>query len=1030
MTKFIRVAGLLIGSAIFGIATASAGILDPRLANLAASPASQVRSLPEAFLPAPPNPFSPRLNITGRVQVYILPVSPTAPLPVTQEIAALDAIKIKPSPLLHLIQAWVPVSELHSLASLPDVGRVTVPAYAAIHPPIGSGQLPFPISNQVATGLAIDAAAVQAMQANLLQNVNAIGTGIKIGVISDDNSGLAASQAAGYLPANVWSDPTYPGTTATPGDPAEGTAMLEEVHAMAPNASLGFCGPATSADFVTCYQDFVSWGANIIVDDLGFPGTDMFTIGFANDGSFAYSIAQITQANPKIAFVSASGNDSQDYFQAPYIADPACTINGINYSSCMDFGTALGGSSANAIQVTFYTTNAFNPIMEWNDPLGSSPDQFILYLVNASGAVLAKSSSGTTADGRPGVALSYTPATAGESDYIEVACQSCANPVTLKIMGWGDGAVQFFDGTAGSVQAGQKVAAGVIATAAVGVTTSNPLAVNLEPFSAIGPFLYGDFGATATLSKPDLTGVDDVTVSGAGGFGGGPTPTGVQFCGTSATSPNVGALIADMMSADPGQPASFYETALENAASQTVFGTTPSTACDPNGNYLVTGYNTASAGAGLAQGFAALKSFFTFPSTSVTAPIQVADGTSGSYTLPVNLGIPFTAAVMAGTNAAVASNCKWSAGTATASSATVKVTFPSAGSYTVTVNCPDSQGILDPTPPTVNVTAKNIPPPTVAISGNSQSSFNLTLTGYEPLTMTASSSNQTIISNSGITFFNGCGTSTLNCSAALSPAAQANGSTTITITATDPFGQTGNASISETYAPPKSGGGGSMGWLVLIPLGGLVLLRSHMRRQRGRRNAALLSIGMLCLLTFGSTHAGTLDPRLAALISKATPAPHAASARQTQNPFAPRVDSSGRVQVYILPDSPTAAFPGNAELAALGAMSIKPSEALHLVQAWVPIGSLRAIAALPDVGRVTVPTYAVPQRATVNSNGEGSPTKRTGGGSVSAVTLLFLSAMLVSSRLFMTDQAKFFGNRRSRSGSEGHGSTRSRCRTS
>ncbi len=49
MTKFIRVIVLLIASAIFGIATASAGTLDPRLANLVAGPAPQVRSLPEAF---------------------------------------------------------------------------------------------------------------------------------------------------------------------------------------------------------------------------------------------------------------------------------------------------------------------------------------------------------------------------------------------------------------------------------------------------------------------------------------------------------------------------------------------------------------------------------------------------------------------------------------------------------------------------------------------------------------------------------------------------------------------------------------------------------------------------------------------------------------------------------------------------------------------------------------------------------------------------------------------------------------------
>src|SRR4029079_4146382 len=59
------------------------------------------------------------------------------------------------------------------------------------------------------------------------------GTGIKIGVLSDGVTNLAASQAAGDLgPVTV-----LPGQTGT-GD--EGTAMLEIVHDLAPGAQLFF----------------------------------------------------------------------------------------------------------------------------------------------------------------------------------------------------------------------------------------------------------------------------------------------------------------------------------------------------------------------------------------------------------------------------------------------------------------------------------------------------------------------------------------------------------------------------------------------------------------------------------------------------------------------------------------------------------------------------------------------------------------------------------------------------------------------
>lgn len=107
------------------------------------------------------------------------------------------------------------------------------------------------------------------------------------------------------------------------GTGLEGTAMLEEVHAMAPGATLGFCGPLTTVDFLTCYQDFSKWGANVIVDDLGFFFVDGFSIGDTADGSFASGVDAFIRAHPAIAITSSAGNDDQDYFQATYTPGPA-----------------------------------------------------------------------------------------------------------------------------------------------------------------------------------------------------------------------------------------------------------------------------------------------------------------------------------------------------------------------------------------------------------------------------------------------------------------------------------------------------------------------------------------------------------------------------------------------------------------------------------------------------------------------------------------------------------------------------------
>ena len=54
-------------------------------------------------------------------------------------------------------------------------------------------------------------------------------------------------QARGELPAAV--QVLYPAGNSTPVSADEGTALLEEIHAVAPGANLVFCGPSTFVDF-------------------------------------------------------------------------------------------------------------------------------------------------------------------------------------------------------------------------------------------------------------------------------------------------------------------------------------------------------------------------------------------------------------------------------------------------------------------------------------------------------------------------------------------------------------------------------------------------------------------------------------------------------------------------------------------------------------------------------------------------------------------------------------------------------------
>lgn len=649
--------------------------------------------------------FAPRVDGSGRVEVYLHYAAEAGP-PTSPALDALGARDVRVSPALGVVQLWIPVAELAELAAVPGVGRVTVPAYArVISPPTANqpSQAP-PAASAPSSGLQIDSIAVSAMQADRLQNVGDIGAGVKVGVLSDGVSGLSDSQNAGYLPADVHVDPNYPGSG------AEGTAMLEIVHAMAPGAELAFCGPQTTVDFLQCYADLEGWGAKVIVDDLGFPGVDYFASD-STPQSLNAAVAQFAAQHPTVALVSAVGNDAQDWFQAPYTGHAGTSINGTHYNSIMDFGAAVGQGSQTRLPVTLFASAPLLGVAEWNDPVGTDPDRFDLYLVDQNGNVVAAPTPTTSDDGRPTSYFTFTASSTG-TDYLELACSSCTstndyNPVTVKLTTWADGGARFqapYD-TSGSITPGQKAPTGVLAIAAAGALSVSPLQIGMEAYSGTGPYLYGDYGATNTRPKPDLTGLDGVLVSGAGGFLGGGS-SGVTFCGTSAATPNVGALIAALMQAIPGQNASYYSGRLENTAAQGVFGSSFQTCGAPS----TAGYDPNVTGAGLAQGYAALTSFYTFPVSTISKPA------SSPVDTQTNQSVAFTATVQAGTNPGDPSSCQWLAmldGTTqqlTETGSSVSFRFTKAGTYAVTVRCADSRGIESPSPSApVTVIVKNAP---------------------------------------------------------------------------------------------------------------------------------------------------------------------------------------------------------------------------------------------------------------------------------------------------------------------------------
>jgi len=110
-----------------------------------------------------------------------------------------------------------------------------------------------------------------------------------------------------------------------------------------------------------------------------------------------------------------------------------------------------------------------------------------------------------------------------------------------------------------------------------------------------------------------------------------------------------------------------------------------------------------------------------------------------------------------------------------------------------------------------------------------------------------------------------------------------------------------------------------------------------------------------------------LDPSLRALArGEEGAAVREGSLAAAQNPFAPEIDSAGRVQVVIKPPHFGEALPSVSSLKAIGAVRIRVSRLMGMIQAWVPVSSLLAVAALPGVGLVRTPTYAMVETEVLN----------------------------------------------------------------
>ena len=604
-------------------------------------------------------------------------------------------------PPLCVVEGWIPVVAVPALGGVPGVTLVQLPSYAR--------HLPRPSLKAVkasqGTGT-LDGNALSIMHADqFVTQAGGGGNGVTVGVQSSGIASLSTVQARQELPSVKVLTGAAGGANSAGAD--EGTMLLEEIHAVAPDATLAFCEPQTFVQYTGCLQQFASAGATIMADDLVFLDQDPLS----SAGTDVQALEQFLIQNPNVALFAAAGNDNGSYWEGTYtpvsVASQGLSTLSCNGSPQVD--NYVNQFSAGASQVLTITTSSAISVpltFAWADPPGKNSSNFDVFWKNGTDATRSGCLS-TAAVTAAVVSQSITLYPGTNTVYIATPDASLAGKF-LKLWVGGDGLTALSLSTAGSFVTPQGFAAGVITVGAV--NGSDGVGNHIEPFSSRGPISIA-FPAPAKIQAPVLVAPDGIQVDAAGTFFASLLFPDGNFYGTSAAVPNAAAVAALIRGAFPNLTPSQLLTALETGAAQ--LG--PSV---PDGTF---GYGRVDATGALA----------TLPGPTLTALQDIAIDASSSTTSAAQ---PFTVSATGNLHFAVQSTnstlvpasvgASGSPGVAIspadcgASTLTCSLTVTAApyqgGTTTLTVSASDGAGRTAPA--TLHVTVTNpqaAPPPAV-----------------------------------------------------------------------------------------------------------------------------------------------------------------------------------------------------------------------------------------------------------------------------------------------------------------------------
>ncbi|MFG1645877.1 S8 family serine peptidase [Amycolatopsis sp. NPDC049252] len=477
------------------------------------------------------------------------------------------------------VRADLPLSALDAIAGRADVAEVKPAAQATTWSEPGNRDLRQALAAKAAAATVVSEGDKAHGTDTARTTYGVSGSGVKVCVLSDGVDSLTKSQTAGELPAvDVLSGQK--------GSGDEGTAMLEIVHDLAPDATLGFATAFTSeASFAANIRALRTTShCQIIVDDVSYFDESPF-----QDTQVAQAVNDVTAAG--VLYFSSAGNSgnatdgTSGYYEGDFRAS-STKITGVT-GTPHDFDPSSTTQNFDALSAG----SLGKPVtLFWSDPWGKSANDYDLFILNSAGSVVASSENGQSGSQNP-YEIANVPTTGSGYKVAVVKYSGADRFIALNVIRGrfvASGSLKAF--STNGVTNGHSAAASAFSVAAAPAAGafSRPLETG-DPANPAGPYpgvftasskwerfssdgkrhLFYNADGTAitagnvsstggtTRSKPDITAADGVSTS----------VTGFQpFFGTSAAAPHAAAIAALLLSGKPTATPAEIRTALVSSA--------------------------------------------------------------------------------------------------------------------------------------------------------------------------------------------------------------------------------------------------------------------------------------------------------------------------------------------------------------------------------------------------------------------------------------------------------------------------------